>query len=341
MIRVLVTLFIGCLLGLGGWALFGYQTIRQPTAFPEGGTTLRIEKGWSGARIALELQGAGIVPNALLFRMVNQFYRSEGLLKAGRYRFEGNLNTLEVREILLKGQVLTRQFVIAEGLNQWQIAEKLAQTFVEFDAAAFLEAFQDPKILSTLPKEALSIEGYLFPETYTVHEDATPLEIARIMVNECRKRLTPELLLRAQDLGLGEHQLMTLASIIEKETGDPSERGLISAVFHNRLRKKMRLQTDPTVIYGMWHTYDGNIRRKDLLTPTPYNTYVIPGLPPGPIASPGEDAIKKAAQPDPSTFLFFVSRGDGSGLHDFSNTLEEHNRAVSRFLRRYRQRIAQ
>jgi UPF0755 protein len=254
---------------------------------------------------------------------------------------KGNLTVADVVKALREGQVLTTRFVIPEGLNQWQIAEKLAEFFPAFTKDAFLESFSDPAVLRLLPTQAKSAEGYLFPETYEISEDAGPKEITLAMVTYLfDKVITPELLLLGKDLGLDTHKLVTLASIIEKETGDPSERGMISAVFHNRLRKRMKLQTDPTVIYGIWDRYDGNIRKKDLLTPTPYNTYVIDGLPPGPIASPGADALTKAATPDSSTALYFVAKGDGSGQHEFSNSLEEHNRAVGRYLQRLRRNIA-
>lgn len=340
MLRLAVALVVGLLLGAAGWGAFVYVSLTKPVNLPPEGVTLSIEQGWGGAKIATELGQAGVISHPLFFRVAAKLNGVGNQFKAGRYRFQGNMNALDVQKILLEGQVLTRQFSIAEGLNQWQIAEKLATIFPEYDKSHFLMAFQDQAVLGRLPKSAKTAEGYLFPETYTVAEEAKPLDLALIMVAEWKKRVSPETLLRARDRGLDEHDLMTLASIVEKETGDPSERGLIAAVFHNRIRMKMKLQTDPTVIYGMWETYDGNIRKKDLLTPTPYNTYVIEGLPPGPIASPGADAIIKTAEPDNVDYLYFVARGDGSGLHDFSRTLEEHNRAVSRYVRRYRERIA-
>lgn len=340
MLRALFALLIGGLLGLAGWGAFGYLALTKTNDLPDPGVSLRIESGWSSAQIAQKLEEQGLIPNAFFFRIASKWYGRDNRFKAGSYRIKGSVTPLQIQEILLEGQVLTKQFTIAEGLNQWQIADKLVEAFPAYGKEEFLTAFRNPDLLSLLPEKASTAEGYLFPDTYTVNEAATPNDIARMMVLECLRRLTPETRMRASDKGLDTHALVTLASIVEKETGAPSERGLIAAVFHNRLRKGMRLQTDPTVIYGIWPTYDGNIRKKDLLTPTPYNTYVIDGLPPGPIASPGEDAILKTAEPDNADFLYFVARGDGTGLHDFSRTLEEHNRAVSRYLRRYRQRIA-
>ena len=340
MVRALIALVAGAVLGLAGLAGYGYVMFKEPVVMPNGEIVFRVQPGWSGAKIAHELESAGVIKDAFGFRVASKILSAENHFRAGKYRFKGSLSAEDIQKILLEGQVLTTQFVIAEGLNKWQIADKLASAFPSFSAGDFLAAFRDPSLLANLPSKATDAEGYLFPETYTVNEDATPGEIARIMVMECKKRLTPEVLLLARDRGLDEHQLVTLASIIEKETGAPSERGVISSVFHNRLGLGMKLQTDPTVIYGMWERYDGNIRKKDLQTPTPYNTYTIFGLPPGPIASPGQDAIEKAASPETTDYIFFVARGDGTGLHDFSRTLAEHNRAVARYLRHYRQGLA-
>jgi UPF0755 protein len=341
MLRALLALFIGCLLGLSGLAGYIYIKVSEAKVLPAEGITLRIENGWGGAHIAKELETAKVIDKSLYFRISAKLSRSENNFRAGKYRFKGKLTVADVVKILREGQVLTTRFVIPEGLNQWQIAEKLVEFFPAFTKDKFLESFSDPAVLKLLPPQAKSAEGYLFPETYEVSEDATPKDITLAMVTYLfNKVLTPELQLLGKDVGLDTHKLVTLASIIEKETGDPTERGMISAVFHNRLRKHMKLQTDPTVIYGIWDRYDGNIRKKDLLTPTPYNTYTIDGLPPGPIASPGADALTKAATPDSSQALYFVAKGDGSGQHEFSNSLEEHNRAVGRYLRRLRQNIA-
>lgn len=341
MLRALLALLIGCFLGVSGLVGYVYVKLGEAKQMPQEGITLRIENGWGGARIAKELEIAKVIDKSWYFRISAKLSGKENNFRAGKYRFQGKLTAADIVRILQEGQVLATRFVIPEGLNQWQIAEKLVEYFPGFTKENFLASFSDPAVLKLLPPEAKSAEGYLFPETYEVSEDASPKDIALAMVTYLfNKVLTPELLLQSKDLGLDTHKLVTLASIIEKETGDPSERGLISAVFHNRLRKGMKLQTDPTVIYGIWDRYDGNIRKKDLIAPTPYNTYVIDGLPPGPIASPGADALRKAAKPDPSSALYFVAKGDGSGLHEFSNSLEEHNRAVGRYLRRLRRAIA-
>lgn len=341
MLRLFSVLLLGFFLGLIGIGAFVYSDATKPLQLPEEGIVIKVEKGASARSIARQLEEAGIIHNAAIFRLAARLQKTEHRFLAGRYRFSGALSAVDVSRILAEGQTLTVTFSIPEGFNMWQIAERLDTKFSEWTKADFLAAFKDPELLAKLPNEASSAEGYLFPETYTISEDASPSIVAHTMVEHFFEKLTPEIKLSGKDKGLELHELVTLASIIEKETGAPAERGLISGVFHNRLRKGMKLQTDPTVIYGMWETYDGNIRKKDLQSPTPYNTYVINGLPPGPIASPGLDALEKAANPESTKALYFVARGDGSGLHDFSNSLEEHNRAVARYLRRLRKGINQ
>jgi UPF0755 protein len=172
------------------------------------------------------------------------------------------------------------------------------------------------------------LEGYLFPETYYFARATKPKDVIRTMVDGVKQLWTPELEAQAKRLHLTLHEVLTLASVVEKETGIREERELIAAVFHNRLRRRIPLQSDPTVIYGLT-AFDGNLRKRDLLDPSPYNTYRIQGLPPGPIASPGADSIKAALFPSASPYLYFVSRNDGT--HYFSASLEEHNRAVEKF----------
>ena len=302
----------------------------------QGGQRFKIEKGWGAGKIATELAQHNFIKSPFIFKLTTRLMQAEAHFKAGNYQFTGDQSVVNIIKILQEGQVLVKSLSIAEGLNQWQIAEKIVSTFPQFQKSEIEKEFSNPELLKLLPAEAKTIEGYLFPETYTLAEDAQPQEILRTMIDLFNQKLTPERQLQARDLGFSVHNLVTLASIIEKETGAPEERGIISAVFHNRLRMKMRLQTDPTVIYGMWAEYDGNIRKKDLQRSTPYNTYIISGLPPGPIASPGLDALNKAAKPDSSDALYFVALGDGSGRHAFSKSLIEHNRAVRMFLDRQR-----
>ncbi len=338
MVKALAALIVGLLLGVTGLGGVAYHLVFQPVALPEEGKTLRVEKGWGSHKIAAALAENGVIEHRELFQLVVKAMRVGSTFKAGKYRFKGELNLLDVIKTLQEGQVLLVEFSIPEGLNQWQISEKIAEAFEHLTAEDFEAELANPELLAKLPKEAKNVEGYLFPDTYSISEDATVLEIFTVMIDAFFEQDDPEQRVLRKDLGLSLHEMVTLASIIEKETGAAEERPHISSVFHNRLAKGMKLQTDPTVIYGMWSTYDGNIRKKDLQRPTPYNTYVIPGLPPGPIASPGRDSLRASVRPISTTDLYFVALGDGSGRHKFSKTLTEHNRAVRAYLKQLRRR---
>ena len=228
---------------------------------------------------------------------------------------------------LVAGDVVKIRITIPEGFTLREIASRVAANGVG-TAGQFLQAANAPERLKKLGIPGESLEGYLFPETYTVTGTTSVDEVVRAMVLQFERQLTAELLLAARQRGLDRHALVTLASIVQKEAGNVAEMPLIAAVFHNRLRKGMRLQADPTVIYGI-AGFDGNLTRRHLETPTPYNTYTQSGLPPGPIASPGLAALRAAAMPASSNALYFVARGDGR--HEFSSTLEAHSRAVRRY----------
>ncbi|MDP6626047.1 MAG: endolytic transglycosylase MltG, partial [Nitrospinota bacterium] len=198
----------------------------------------------------------------------------------------------------------------------------------------FIAMAFDPVIVKKLGFNAHSLEGYLFPDTYYFEKKISDYDILKKMVDAFRKKIMiQEIMVEAKKSNLSLHEIVTLASVIEKETGKEEERPLISAVFHNRLRKKMRLQSDPTVIYAI-RNFDGNLRKKDLRIDSPYNTYRYAGLPPGPIANPGLSSIKTAMQPAKANYLYFVSKKDGE--HKFSSTLKEHNQAVLKYQKRRR-----
>ena len=199
----------------------------------------------------------------------------------------------------------------------------------------FLLLAKDPAFIQALELDVRSLEGYLFPTTYRFAKYSKPENMIRTMVAFMSKAVTPERRARAAELGMSVHEVLTLASVIEKETGAAEERRLISAVFHNRLRRKIPLQSDPTVIYAL-EGFDGNLRKRDLGVDSPYNTYRVRGLPPGPIANPGLESILAALYPAKASYLYFVSRNDGT--HHFSSTLAEHNRAVDKYQRKYRRR---
>jgi UPF0755 protein len=189
----------------------------------------------------------------------------------------------------------------------------------------------DRPFLKSLGISAETVEGYLYPDTYRFARPTTAKDVMRAMVDQLGQVLTQEWQVRAKDIHMTIHEVLTLASVIEKETGSGDERPHISSVFHNRLRKKIPLQSDPTVIYGL-PNFDGNLHKKDLSHPSPYNTYRWAGLPPGPIASPGAESIRAALYPAPSAYLYFVSKNDGT--HEFSTNLIEHNKAVEKYQKR-------
>ena len=235
----------------------------------------------------------------------------------------------QVLEILRKGFVILHSVTIPEGFTRDQIADALTDKGLA-DKKRFLELTEDKVLLRQNGISGPSFEGYLFPDTYHFSRGLNPSTLIDVMVKRFWQMAGP-LRERAAALGMKMEQVVILASIVEKETGEPTERPAIASVFLNRLSRGMRLESDPTVIYGL-KDFDGNLRKNDLTRETPYNTYVIKGLPPGPIASPGLDAIKSVLYPAQTDYLYFVSKNDGS--HYFSKTLAEHNRAVEIYQKR-------
>ena len=306
----------------GDYALF----LSRPVA-PQAPLTLDIPPGTSLTGIATRLSEEGVLTRPGYFRLLARLQGKAGQIQAGEYRFSDPAEPGKVLERLVRGDVRRYPFTVPEGFTTEEIASKLEKEGLG-RAASFLALAHDPGTAAALGVEAASLEGYLFPETYVLSRDVKERALLTMMVGEFERRVDDSLRRAAQRRDLDLHQLVTLASIIQKEAGNEEEMPLISAVFHNRLRRGMRLQADPTVIYGI-KDFAGNLTRRHLREKTPYNTYRISGLPPGPIANPGMAALQAAAHPADSDALYFVSRGDGT--HVFSNTLQEHNRAVRRF----------
>jgi UPF0755 protein len=289
--------------------------------------TLIIPTGTPLPAVARRLADAQVVTSALGFRLLARLRGEAARLQAGEYRFAAAATPGAVLARLVAGDVLRHRVTIPEGWTLKQVARRLAEEGLA-NRRAFLARATDPAFIHSLGVDAPTLEGYLFPETYTFVRGMTPAQEIRAMLHELELHLTPRLLAAARARGLNRRQLLTLASIIQKETGDAAEMPLIASVFYNRLRRGMPLQSDPTVIYGL-KDFDGDLTRQDLETPTPYNTYCIRGLPPGPIANPGETALEAAAFPAKTHYLYFVARGDGT--HVFSTTLKEHDIAVRRY----------
>lgn len=303
----------------------------RPVA-PAAPVQVTIPVGAPLAQTAQRLAAAGVVDDAFQFRLLLRLKGNGGGIKAGVYAFERPATPQQVLQRLLAGDVLRRRLTIPEGFTLREIAARMEQAGLG-RAEEVLALSRDRELLRSLEVPASSLEGFLFPETYLFAVDTRPRQVLQVMLKEFRRRVTPELVAAARQRGLNLLQLVTLASIVQKEAGRIDEMPLIASVYHNRLQRRMPLQADPTVIYGIAN-FNGNLTRRDLETWTPYNTYRIAGLPPGPIASPGADALRAAAFPAASSYLYFVARGDGS--HAFSATLSEHNQAVRRYQLRRR-----
>lgn len=335
---VLLLLGVGALVGGAvGWHL--WERFHQPYAGWQGEETLvDVEPGTSAVKILGQLEDAGVLRDARLARLYLVYRLDDPHLKAGQYRFREPLAAPQVLERLIRGNVVTHAVTLIEGLDLRETAQSLAaQGFGDLDL--FLEEMGNPSRIRDLDPEAPDLEGYLYPETYHFARGTPETEIVDTLVETFRRGWEEEVEPivandpRLQELGV--RGLVTLASIVEKETQADEERALVASVYANRLRIGMPLQADPTVIMalkklGRW---DGNIRRKDLEIDHPYNTYVHGGLPPGPICSPTLASLLAATQPADSEYLYFVSKNDGT--HVFSRTLREHNRAVHRWQKQY------
>lgn len=308
--------------------------IHQPyQGYPEPSRIVLIERGWTLPRIAEVLHSQGIVRSSSIFRWYVRLALEPSSLKAGEYQFEGPHNLPAVLEKLLLGQVHHYRITIPEGLTLEEIAERLTENGFG-EEKQFLKAMQEiDRIRDWDPAAERNLEGYLFPDTYFFPRGVKESEIVKSMIDYFRQTWTPEHSQRARELKFSIREVVTLASLIEKETGLDRERPLVSAVFHNRLRQNLKLACDPTVIYAVKQVkeFDGVINQSDLDLDSPYNTYLYPGLPPGPIANPGLESIEAALYPAQVDYLYFVSTNDGS--HYFSNNYRDHNRAVQRYQR--------
>jgi UPF0755 protein len=288
---------------------------------------INVRQGQSFKTTAELLYQKRIIKNPFKLVIIARVKGYDRRLKAGEYLLSAAMTPRQILKTMVKGEVELHKLTIPEGYNAHQIAELVSQagfgTRDEFSNAA-----SDAALARKLGLETELFEGYLFPDTYFFPKDVTVEKIISIMVQRFWSIFKPEWKERAKSYDFSVHQVVTLASIIEKETGAPFERPLISSVFHNRLRKKMRLESDPTVIYGI-KNFDGNLTRKHLKTRTPYNTYKIKGLPAGPIANPGRASLEAALFPEKSAYIYFVSKKDTT--HQFSTNLKDHNRAVRKY----------
>ncbi len=313
-------------LGAGAAALWW---VHQPLRLPAPSVDLSIEPGTTPRGIAQAVADAGVdVPPQLLYWWF-RFSGQDRQMRAGSYELERGITPRTLLSVLVRGEEATRSLVLVEGWTFRQVRAALAKGDQLKPETASLS---DEEVMSRLGRPGVPPEGRFFPDTYTYSKGSTDLALLQRAMRAMDKKLDAAWSARAPGIALKTpDEALILASIVEKETGKAQDRAEIAAVFHNRLRLGMPLQTDPTVIYGMGLRFDGNLRKKDLQTDTPWNTYTRNGLPPTPIAMPGKAALLAAVQPAQSKSLYFVSRGDGTS--HFSSSLDEHNRAVNRYQR--------
>ena len=313
------------LLGIG---FYFYEYGNTPTNNEK--ANFELSKGMKPYEISMQLEKTGVIRSGSSFYWLGKFAGNWGGIKAAEYEIPAQSSPRQIFKIFTSGVGIQHPLLVKEGDNIYQIAESLATTGLGSakDALALMESQELIRSLGLEPEGIQTLEGYLYPNTYFYDKRETLEGLIRKMVNAFLKNWSPEMEERARVFRMNRKQIITLASIIEKETGAPEERPIISSVFHNRLNKRMRIQSDPTTIYGIWNEYNGNIRKSDLLRPTDYNTYTLPALPVGPISNVHLDSIHAALFPAETQYLFFVSKNDGT--HVFSHTYAEHQAWVKR-----------
>jgi UPF0755 protein len=319
-----------------------WSRIGEPfKGYSEAETFVEIPQGAGAVEIRRRLIDAGVVSDEYTFRAALWWSGEARSLQAGEYQIAEPMTPLAVIEKIARGEIYTRRITFPEGLTIPEMGH-LYEMRGFGTAASFVEAAADESPITQLDPQATDLEGYLFPETYSLPRRAPASRLVQLMVDRFLATYTDALRQSAEAHGLTTRQVVTLASLVEKETAQAQEHPLVAAVYRNRLRLGMPMQADPTVIYALEKAgrYDGNIRREDLQFDSPYNTYRHPGLPPGPIAAPGKAALEAAVMPADAPYLYFVSRNDGT--HVFAETLAQHNANVYEhqvlYFRKQRQR---
>jgi UPF0755 protein len=312
-----------------------YGRLNQPfRGYTNAERFVEIPSGSGSRAIGERLIEAGVIRDRLAYRVALWRSGHARRLKAGEYRFDREMTPLEVLDKIARGEVHLLNLTFREGLSIGEMAQ-IFETNGFGPAKSFIAAASDGSLVGDVDPHAPDLEGYLFPDTYALPRGSDATRVVRAMVDRFQQVLTPGIRRAAEARSLTVRQLVTLASLVEKETARPEERPLVAAVYSNRLAMGMGLQCDPTVIYALQRAgrYTGNLRRDDLMFDSPYNTYRYAGLPPGPIAAPGKGSLEAAAAPADVDFVYFVSRNDGS--HEFARTLDEHNRNVHRWQVQY------
>ena len=311
--------------GVGSFAWF-------LTVAPGSGNTVKtieVERGISLRRITAELQRAGLVSSPRLFMVYARLSGADSRIKAGTYQFTDGMPPTEILRKMVGGEVSVRRFSIPEGYSIYQIGELLENRGI-FAKEAFLRECGNKALLKEVGIDGTSAEGYLYPATYDIPLTMDAAGFVRLAAEQFHRVYAQRFASRPAPLGMKKEALVTLASMVEKEAVQPTERPLIASVFLNRLKKKMPLQSDPTAVYGV-RAFAGSVTKQDIMRPSRYNTYLINGLPPGPIGNPGGETIEAVLNAAPTGYLYFVARKDGT--HQFSQNLAEHNRAVRKYLK--------
>ena len=325
--RTLRTLFLLAVLAVAAAGAWLYWFANHPVTLPRTPFDFTVRSGASVKSVSHKLADEGLFPEGESFWVIARVLGKSGAIQAGTYRLERAMTPLAILDKLKRGDVVLAEILFVEGttFRQWR-----AQLAANTNVKQTLAGKSDEEIRAALGIAEALPEGWLFPDTYRFAPGTSDLDLLKRAHGAMKKRLAEGWAGRDASVPLKTpYEALILASIVEKETGAAAERPIIAGVFANRLRKGMRLQTDPTVIYGIGEKFDGNIRKRDLTTDTAYNTYTRDGLPPTPIAMPGAASLQAVSRPATSEYLYFVGKGDGT--HQFSRTLEEHNRAVSKY----------
>src|SRR5215831_5750320 len=338
-LRTLTRFLVIVIIGVGLFVLWVRKTATTPVEHQAADQIVTIEQGTGTQAIIERLSEAGVVAHPLALKIYLRITGRGGNLKAGDYKFSSPISPLQAVEKIRRGEVDLERVTIPEGFNRFDIAEALASKTGKASFDDFVRLTNDQTLIEQIASTARDLEGYLFPDTYNYNSKTTPEDLIRTMVNRFEEVYTPEWTARANEMGLTVHQVVTLASIIEREAKVPDERPHMASVFYNRLKRGMFLESDPTFIYAaiLAGDYDGNPNQLKYRNRfSRYNTYQVSGLPPGPIACPGRASLEAALYPDTTDDLYFVVTGTG-GRHKFSRTAAEHDIAVQEYRRQQRE----
>lgn len=329
-IKKILFIFFILLILSAAWFVYEFNYAKKGS---ERTVVFEVKEGSSVRSIARSLEESDLIKNRHIFLLGYRIFFPAQSLRAGEYSIDRPLSSREILTLLIEGRVILYPITIPEGLTRLEIADHI-QTEYAVDKDSFLKASGNPGSIVSMDAKAPNLEGYLFPETYHFPKNTSARSMVDAMVDQFISVFDLEWRQRAKNLGFSIREIVILASLIEEETSHPEERTLVSATFHNRLRIGMKLDCDPTIIYALKqdNAYTGRLRYRDLKLDSPYNTYIYPGLPPGPICNPGRESLKAALYPADEDYLYFVSKNDGS--HQFSRTFREHQNAVNIYQKR-------